>query len=65
MTTGMLCTPLQMARSLDLPSNLRVLLRSDSTLTTYVSPKSQEQGIAYKKNASMVQHLKWKHGHYT
>ena len=31
---GMLSSGLQMARSLDLPPNLKILLRSDSTLTT-------------------------------
>ncbi len=54
-----------MARSLDLPGNLNICIRSDSTLATYKTLKSADQGLPGKKNKSVLPHLKQKHPHYT
>ncbi len=41
-TKGRLSSGLQLARAVDLPPNLRVLLRADSTLTVYPMPELEE-----------------------
>ncbi len=59
-TLGMLSSGLQMAKSLDLPPNLRILLRSDSTLTVYGTDAGIAEGLGTKKR-SILYDLQWAH----
>ena len=54
---GMMSSSLEMAKALDIPSNINVLVRSDSTLRTYVTPNSERDWLATRKNMEMFRHI--------
>jgi hypothetical protein len=61
---GMLTSCLSMAKALDVPSNLKILIKSDSTLKTHATPDSGKDGLASKKSKDMFRHIKNVHPHY-
>ncbi len=61
---GMVSSSLEMAKALDIPSNIDILIGSDSTLRTYVTPKSKDNTLNTKKNKEMIEHIKWVHPYY-
>ena len=51
---SILSNSLQTAKSLDIPNDIKVCIRSDSTLTTFPSPKSAAQGLAAIHKKSII-----------
>ena len=61
---GMLSSCLNMAKALDVPSNLKLLIKSDSTLKTHHTPNSGKDWLATKKNKDMFPHIRTVHPYY-
>ncbi len=62
-TVGMLSSGLQMSKSLGLPPNLKVLLRSGSTLTVHGTDTGAAEGLD-KRKRNLMYDLKWAHKKY-
>ena len=61
---SILSNQLQTAKPLDIPCDIEVCTRSDSTLTTHPTSKSAAQGLKGAKKKSMPYHFKDAHPYY-
>ncbi len=61
---SILSNQLQTAKSLDIPCDIKVCIRSDSTLSTYPTSKSASQGLKASEKKNMLHHFKDAHPYY-
>jgi hypothetical protein len=61
---SILSNQLQTALSLDIPCDIKICIRSDSTLSTYPTKKSAEQGLKSTDKKNMLHHFQDAHKSY-
>ncbi len=62
--SGMLSHATQMSKTLDIPSDIRVCIASDSTLTLYPTDRGATQRMALKGTTHITRYSKAKHPKY-